>query len=194
MTKPPRTRSDRQKAASRANGAKGRGPRSAKGKQKSARNAQTHGLTGATLELDDAETKIIDGLKRKLLRRYDLSDPNQAMLIELVMTSSIRLARVRALITDRLVHTVLPECSQITVARHRGSDFMLFIHTETRKMYGDPVPRSLLKPLAEMAGHKFDTDHRLISQLPRLAYYAQRFGGERDRALRRLEKLRLEQG
>ncbi len=72
MAKPPR--SEAQRAASRANGRKSKGPRSAKGKSRSSRNALRHGMRAASLALiaraaDDPAQALADAVHERLAPR-----------------------------------------------------------------------------------------------------------------------------
>ncbi len=59
-TKPKRRMTEAQKAASRANGARSRGPASSAGKQTSSRNALKHGLFARVLTISEADASLLE--------------------------------------------------------------------------------------------------------------------------------------
>ena len=186
-----RPRTGKQAQASRANGAKSRGPSSKSGKAKSAENSKKHGLTSSKAEASDAEKPEVEEFLLRLQARYNTDDQEQAMLINRAVNSNLRLKRARELITQTLEDIADPK-------NPKRAEVQMLVHqavTETRiyiqKIYGgDPPSYALAKAVAEKSG--------LISPMPRLSgsalsklmRYAQRFRGERDRAISRLEAMK----
>lgn len=182
-------RSDRQTQASRLNGAKSRGPTSPKGKAKSARNSKTHGLTGK-LDFSVEEEDEIEKLAAKLGACYQVNDPLQAMLIDRVIVATLRLNRARALITETLEDIADPGNPDRLYEKRLNNAVIMEIRNQMQKMYGGTSPsRSLAKAVAEEAGYIPQILRPNRSALSKLMQYAQRFRGERDRTLARLEAI-----
>lgn len=186
-----KARTGKQAQASRANGAKSRGPSSKSGKAKSAKNSKKHGLTSSKVEASEAEQAEVEELLLKLQCRYNADDPEQATLISRAVNSSLRLKRARALITQSLEDIADPENPR------RAEEKKLIYQTvvETRiyiqKIYGgDPPSYALAKAVAEKSGFITHTPRASRTALNKLMRYAQRFRGERERALSRLEAMR----
>lgn len=166
------------------NGAKSRGPTSSEGKTKSARNSKKHGLTGKLHPSVEEEIEV-EHLKAKLVARYQGDDPEQATLIYRAITATLRINRARALITEKLEDIVNPESA------HRLQEQLVLnkIRKELAKRYGGKqLSLSLTKAIAEEAGYINWKSESNRNALGRLIRYVQRFRGERDRALARLEK------
>lgn len=101
MAKPPR--SEAQRAASRANGRKSCGPRTAAGKQASRRNALRHGLRAASLAVVGAEaSQSALALVGAVRDRLAPADVIEGELTEAMALAFWRLRRARA-IEDALV-------------------------------------------------------------------------------------------
>jgi hypothetical protein len=91
MAKPPR--SEAQRAASRANGRKSKGPRSAEGKANASRNAFRHGLRATSLQLiaraaNDPAGALADAVRERLA-------PRDVIEVELVVGIAMALWRLR---------------------------------------------------------------------------------------------------
>lgn len=186
-----KTRTGKQAQASRANGAKSRGPSSKSGKAKSAKNSKKHGLTSSKVEASEAERAEVEELLLKLQGRYNADDPEQATLIGRAVNSTLRLKQARALITQTLEDIADPE------NRRRAGEKKLIYQAviETRiyiqKIYGgDPPGYALAKAVAEKSGLITQMHRPSSTALNKLMRYTQRFRGERDRALSRLEMMR----
>lgn len=184
-------RSDRQKAASAANGRKGRGPVTSQGKAKSAQNSRSHGLTGKTVGLTKKELAGLGFLRQRLEERYDVSNAQNMVLAERVLASTLKLARARAMMTTIIEKLAGLETEAVKREGHNYIEYILNIEALLPEMSGEmKIDVRLLKLLAEEAGFEKATERELPAQLARLAKYAQRFRGERDNALKKLEKMR----
>ena len=84
---------------SRCNGAKSNGPITADGKAASARNARTHGLTGAAVVLAHESQTDYDALLASFLDRYRPSDEAERDLIREMVNARWRLRRIEAMET-----------------------------------------------------------------------------------------------
>lgn len=189
MTKTP-PRSEQQVQTSRANGAKGRGPSSPEGKARSAQNARKHGLSGK-IGPSQAEQAEVDKLIARLRTRYPGNDPQQVMLKDRVVTATLRLNRARALITETLES--MADAKRDWRAAHKEQVGKAVEDTQSlfETTFGRGRPsRSLAKFYAEQIGLISNTSPPSRASLTRLMQYAQRFRGERDRALTRLEAIR----
>lgn len=91
-----------QVAASRANGARSRGPSSAAGKARAALNATRHGVLGTELRLHPGEAVVLDGLLLDLGARLAPQGVAEHALVEELAQLAIRRRRLDALELDTL--------------------------------------------------------------------------------------------
>ncbi len=99
----PRPRSQAQIEASRANGAKGRGPTTDEGKAASCRNALKHGLRAAAPVLaPDEDEDAFDGLLADLVEEHAPQDTVEAALVRQLALAIWRLERVERLEIEAL--------------------------------------------------------------------------------------------
>lgn len=188
-----KSRSKRQTDASRVNGARGRGPTSTDGKAKSARNAQTHGLTGK-FEPTEGERDEAEELARRLRARYNPDDPVKAALVERATMASVRLSRARTLITEMAEDLADPDNSRRTQELALTSMLIRATRDAIGEIYGGGPPSlSLAKAVAEQIGYAGQITRPGSTTLQKLARYARRFRGERDRALVRLSAIESKQ-
>jgi hypothetical protein len=115
MAKRPRT--EAQRAASRANGRRSRGPKTATGKDKSRRNALRHGLRATTLEIlpsndNHPATALIDAVRQQLAPR----DVLEIECADGIAMAFWRLRRARQLEEAMLTDTH-PEPGEAALAR-----------------------------------------------------------------------------
>lgn len=169
--------------------AKRGGPTSAEGKAKSAQNSKKHGLTSSVLEVSEAEISEISELLAKLRERYDINQPEQAVLVERVIISSVQLARARRLITEAVEDLAFPHNARRAEKNAEGVEYVRLVTSILKDEYGASKLGSIPRLLAKQAGYFARTPTPYKSGLPRLLVYAQRFRGQRDRALRRLEAI-----
>jgi hypothetical protein len=187
-------RSEQQKAASAENGRKGRGPVTAEGKATSAQNARSHGLTGTISDSGLQEIEEIERLRRALEDHFDPKIGMNAMLIERVLTSTLRLNRARAIITTKIEELAGHHANIVEKEASDRMQYMQEVETALCEMTGEKkIDTKLLHLFAEMEGFERVSRHHPSTKLDQLAKYAQRFRGERDSALKKLEKLRSTQ-
>ena len=92
-------RTNKQNQASRINGAKSKGPTTEVGKQKSAKNATTHGLSGLTghiVLLRNESQAIFDAYTRAFMQRFKPIDIVEEELVQQLIASTWRLRRIEA--------------------------------------------------------------------------------------------------
>ena len=74
--------SEARQAASRANGAKSKGPVTPEGKARSSKNAVTHGLLARSLTLSDGDAKLFESVHDNYIQRFTPRDQPEHDLIE----------------------------------------------------------------------------------------------------------------
>jgi len=169
--------------------AKRGGPTSAEGKAKSAQNSKKHGLTSSVFVVSEAEISKISELLAKLRERYDINQPEQAVLVERVIISSVQLARARRLITEVAEDIAIPDNARRAEKNTEGVEYVRLVTSILKNEYGASKLGSIPRLLAQQAGYLTSLPTPYKSGLPRLLDYAKRFRGQRDRALRRLEAM-----
>jgi hypothetical protein len=140
-------RSKAQKAASRANGAKSRGPKTAQGKQRSARNNLKHGLRSKSIEstvtLGDREH--YNELRQSYLDEYRPSGPTECTLVDYIIYAAWQIYRIRELeLNASLDFGLLGSIGNSEkYARYRASFERAFYKavTELRKIQNERVLR-----------------------------------------------------
>ena len=183
------SRSEHRANASRANGAKSGGPKTSAGKAKSAQNARVHGLTGK-IDTSDAEAQFINRLAAALKECYSgIASDQSARLIDIVLTSQIRLDRAYELIEDRVTHKSSPQ-SPLGQRQAAAAERILQVQTLLIAMTGDKrLGVSIPRLIAEFEGFSIEGRQSEATKFRKLAGYAQRFRGQRDRALLKLERM-----
>src|SRR5829696_6929635 len=83
-----------QQNASRANGAKSIGPRTAEGKARSSRNSTKHGLTGGPVVLPHESQEKYDAVRASMAQTYRVQTPAEWSLLEEMAASRWRLNRI----------------------------------------------------------------------------------------------------
>ena len=91
---PTSTISDRKRAANQANAQKSTGPKTPEGKERSSKNATTHGLYAATLLLPTESERRYHALRHLLLDSMNPQDATELFFAEQVVTAAWRLNRV----------------------------------------------------------------------------------------------------
>ncbi len=87
-------RTPKQIAASRANGARSKGPVTAEGKRNSSRNSTRHGMFADTLVLERENPAQFRELLNELLNEHKPSTPTQTMLVETIVAARWRQQRI----------------------------------------------------------------------------------------------------
>ncbi len=87
-------RTPKQTEASRANGAKSKGPVTPQGKRNSSRNATRHGLLAETIVLETEHADRFLKLLNDLFEEHQPSTPTQMMLVETIATARWRQSRI----------------------------------------------------------------------------------------------------
>ena len=90
---------ERQRAASRRNGAKSRGPVTSAGKAKSSRNATTHGLTAATFVLPCESNERFLALRDSILQIYAPANEAELLLAKQIAGTMWQLERFSSIDT-----------------------------------------------------------------------------------------------
>jgi len=183
-------RSKKQIDASKANGKKSKGPNTVAGKSQSSQNAKSHGLTGSIVP-DEQEARQLADLETKLRTSYSLETPQEVALFDIVLGSQLRMTRAYHLM-------------DVYAARlHSGArdDLATQGLDNTPQMANEAFRNNLRmesSPRMKRPDYLLNQSYLLIqnrqllkTKLAKLADYAQRFRGQRDRALARLERLQV---
>jgi len=99
-------RSEKQIAASRANGARSRGPKTPEGKARSARNATRHGLLAHVIVLEEEPEEAFKQLCREYAARFGPLDAVENGMVEEMVASFWRMRRIWA-IENRYLDTAM---------------------------------------------------------------------------------------
>ena len=94
--------SQRRMEASRANGARSRGPVTPEGKERSAKNAIRHGLMAQTVVLQDEDPEAFETTVDALIERFQPADEFELSLIEDMAAAQWRQHRIGAIETRLL--------------------------------------------------------------------------------------------
>jgi hypothetical protein len=99
-------------AINRANSQHSTGPRSEAGKQRSARNALTHGLTARTAVLPSEDPAAFQQHRRQFLEEYRPATPTESQLVHELADTSWRLNRIPFLEAGVLTQNCSPARQQ----------------------------------------------------------------------------------
>lgn len=185
-------RSKSQLKASRRNGQKSRGPLSEAGKQKSSRNSKKHGLTGR-IEPEVQEAAELAALYERLSLDFPDAIPGKEMLFGIILDAQLRMLRAYHLL-DVYAARMLKGVDDGEVNLGHANPTLIAIR-EMERVFGQGNDKklSLTDQLLSKSFLLTFERGRLSSKLIRLTHYAQRFRGQRDRALKRLARLAAEQ-
>lgn len=107
-TLPPRPRSEAQRAAARANGARSRGPVSPEGKARASRNAFRHGLCSPAILAPGEDPAAFDRLLADLRAEHRPKSPSEDLLVERLAVAFWKLARCDRL--EATLASIEPHC------------------------------------------------------------------------------------
>jgi hypothetical protein len=185
------TRSDKQIDASKKNGRRSRGPRTAAGKSKSSQNAKSHSLTGS-IDPDEEEAQKLLDFEMKLRARYSRDIPQKDELFNVILCSQLRMTRAYHLM-DVYAARLLYGASDGDEMLGRANPLYMVMETLRYKLGTGEAPRiSRQDYLLGQSYLLIKNREMLKTKLIKLADYAQRYRGQRDRALMRLERLEAE--
>ena len=97
---PEKQRSEAQIAASRANGAKSKGPKTPEGKRIASLNAERHGLLSRLAVMDGEDQAGFLQLSHNLIELFQPADEHEANLVEIMLTSIWRRQRAMSMETS----------------------------------------------------------------------------------------------
>jgi hypothetical protein len=99
-------RTPKQIAASRANGARSKGPITAQGKRNSSRNSVRHGLLAETIVLEEEHTGRFLDLLKELTDEHLPATCTETMLVETIAVASWRRSRIWGMQKENFDHDV----------------------------------------------------------------------------------------
>jgi hypothetical protein len=103
-------------AINRANAQHSTGPRSDAGKQRSALNALTHGLTARTAVLPSEDPAAFEQHRRQFLDEYRPATPTETQLVHELADTAWRLNRIPLLEADLLTRAANPPSEEARIA------------------------------------------------------------------------------
>jgi len=99
-------RTPKQIQASRANGARSKGPTTAQGKRNSSRNSIRHGLLAETVVLKEEHTGRFFDLLNGLIAEHQPATPTEVMLVETIAVADWRRSRIWGMQKENFDHDV----------------------------------------------------------------------------------------
>ncbi len=157
--------SEARQAASRANGAKSKGPVTPEGKQRSSQNAVTHGLLARSLTLSDGDAQLFDSLHSNYIRRFTPRDQPEHDLIEEAVYAKWQMRQAWMMHARTLKIQILADFPEVNLE-------------------WDPIPMLDRQTLALAKSLKEST------VLPNLERYARQLAAQSDRAIKLFMQLR----
>ena len=148
-----------------------------------------HGLTGK-IEPSNIEEQLINRLAAALKERYStIASEQSARLIDVVLTSHMRVHRTYDLIEERIIHANSPK-STLAQKRLAAAERTLEVQSQLIEMTGDKrLGVTIPRLISQLEGFSVEGRQSEATKLLKLAGYAQRFRGQRDRALVKLERM-----
>jgi hypothetical protein len=152
--------------ASRTNGSKSNGPVTQTGKAASARNAQTHGLTGTTVVLAHESRAEYDALLASFTERFRPDDEMERDLIREAVNARWRLRRIEAMESALVQKSIDDRMAQLEEGMDPELAYVLAYAelAENSKglrllnRYARELRRSYEKAMSEYAGIHVDDD------------------------------------
>ena len=99
-------RTERQQQASRANGAKSRGPKTPEGKARSSQNSVIHGLLAKTVLIEGESASLFLALQAQLTDEFAPATPFESTLVDMMVSARWRSLRIQGLETSGIDDTV----------------------------------------------------------------------------------------
>ena len=183
--------SEKQNAANAANAQKSTGPRTKTGKDRSSRNALTHGLTALPGLLPDEDEQAYADFSDAMFEHYSIDGPDEHAILENVIASLWRLRRypqaeAGVMTWHQLEHTK-KSAKATRNDSHLASPMEITIDRITEKQ--NDLPCSAQAILADAKGpdalqkiHRYETStlNRMEAQLDRLNEMIRARSGSRD--------------
>ncbi len=157
--------SEARQAASRANGAKSKGPVTPEGKQRSSQNAVTHGILARSLTLSDGDAQLFQSLHSNYVRRFTPRDQPEHDLIEEAVYAKWQMRQAWMMHARTLKIQILADFPEVNLE-------------------WDPIPMLDRQTLALAKSLKEST------VLPNLERYARQLAAQSDRAIKLFMQLR----
>ena len=167
MNKPKQPVSEARQAASRANGAKSRGPVTPEGKARSSKNAVTHGILARSLTLSDGDAELFQTLHLSYMQRFTPRDQPEHDLIEEAVYAKWQMCQAWMMHARTLKLQIINDLPEI------DADW-------------DALPMIDRQTLALAKSLKDST------VLPNLERYARQLGAQADRAIKLFMQLRAQ--
>ena len=119
-------RTESQQQASRANGAKSRGPITPEGKARSSKNSIIHGLLAKTILIEGESANLFNTLQTEFTEEFAPATPFESTLVDMMVSARWRSLRIQGLETSGIDDTVktmpcpedLDESTRVSRALH----------------------------------------------------------------------------
>ncbi len=144
-------------AINRENSQHSTGPRSEAGKQRSALNALTHGLTARTAVLPSEDLEGYQNHCRQFRDEYQPKTPTETQLVQELADNSWRLNRIPLLESDLLARAANPPTEEAAIAFDIVDAHRVIA---TLSMHGHRLSRQFHKSLEQLRQIQFDRRER----------------------------------